>query len=187
MTNDDVSVRKRLPTLGLHHHMRLTQSDIGRTVICAGLIALGLISSLPGCQKARTNADFIPSPSQSQDALRAALEAWKAGQPSGPVAGTSPVVHVTDSSRVSSQTLDDYQILGEVPGNAPRCFAVKLKLSDPVEEKRERYVIVGIDPLWIFRHEDYDLLLHWEHQMPPEPTEDLESPLDAKSEVPVQP
>ncbi len=159
--------------------MRLTQPDIGRTATCAGLIVLFVIAALPGCQKARTNADFIPSPSQSQNALKAALEAWKAGKPAGPVAGTSPVVHVTDSNRVSSQTLDDYQILGEVPGNAPRCFAVKLKLSNPVEEKRERYVIVGIDPLWIFRHEDYDLLLHWEHQMPPEPTEELESALSA--------
>ncbi len=162
--------------------MRLAEPDIGRTVICAGLIALFAILWLPGCQKARTNADFIPSPGQSQNALKAALAAWKAGQPAGPVAGTSPVVHVTDSSRVSNQTLDDYQILGEVPGNAPRCFAVKLKLSDPTEEKRERYVIVGIDPLWIFRHEDYDLLLHWEHQMPPEPTEDLESQLPVARE-----
>lgn len=168
--------------------MRLTQSDIGRTVIYAGLTVLFLISSLPGCRKARTNADYIPSPNQSQDALTIALEAWKAGQPSGPVAGTSPEVHVTDSSRVSSQSLDDYQILGEVPGNAPRCFAVKLKLSDPLEEKRERYVIVGIDPLWIFRHEDYDLLLHWEHQMPPASKEDpVTSPRDAKSRDPVQP
>lgn len=161
--------------------MRLTQSDI-RTATCAGLIVLFAISSLSGCQKARTNADFIPSPSQSQDALRAALESWKAGQPSGPVAGTSPLVYVTDSSRVSGQTLADYQILGEVPGNAPRCIAVRLKLSDPTEEKRERYVIVGIDPLWIFRHEDYDLLLHWEHQMPSEPKEDLELPLPASRE-----
>ena len=49
-------------------------------------------------------------------------------------------------------------------------------------------MIVGIDPLWIFRHEDYDLLLHWEHQMPTESKQDpATSPLDAKSEVPEQP
>jgi hypothetical protein len=28
-------------------------------------------------------------------------------------------------------------------------------------------VVIGIDPLWVFRHEDYDLLLHWEHPMEP--------------------
>lgn len=172
--------------------MRLTQLDVRKTANVAWLmvcIALSsLLSSSCGCQKARTNADFIPSQSQSLEALTFALDAWKAGKPAGPVPGTSPVVHITDSSRVSSQTLDDYQILGDVPGNAPRCIAVKLKLSHPAEEKRERFVIVGIDPLWIFRHEDYDLLLHWEHQMPPASQKDsVTSPLDAESEVPVQP
>lgn len=132
------------------------------TLFCAAM-------SLSGCGTGRTNADYIPSPGESHEALSIALDAWKAGQPAGPVPGSSPVVHITDSSRASGQILDDYEILGNVPGNAARCLAVKLKLSNPTEEKRERYVIVGIDPLWIFRHEDYDMLLHWEHQMAAEP------------------
>ena len=168
--------------------MRLTQLDVHKLATAVGLLTCIALSAFSGCQKARTNADFIPSQSQSLEALKVALDAWKAGKPSGPVPGTSPVVHITDSSRVSGQTLDDYQILGDVPGNAPRCIAVKLKFSHPAEEKRERFVIVGIDPLWIFRHEDYDLLLHWEHQMPTESKQvPATSPLDAESEVPVQP
>ena len=59
---------------------------------------------------------------------------------------------------------------------------MKLKLSNPTAEKRERYVIVGIDPLWIFRQEDYDLLLHWEHQMPPARPEDSAVTLPESSE-----
>ncbi|RLT10449.1 MAG: hypothetical protein DWI22_03735 [Planctomycetota bacterium] len=164
-------------------------------VACSRLRVLFVIFLMSGCQEGRTNADFIPSSGQSQEALTVALDAWKAGipsgpvpatspviQPSGPVPATSPVIHVTDSSRISGQTLDDYQILGEVPGNAERCFAVKLKLSNPTAEKRERYVIVGIDPLWIFRQEDYDLLLHWEHQMPPARPEDSAVTLPESSE-----
>ena len=151
-------------------------------VACSRLRVLFVIFLLSGCQEGRTNADFIPSSGQSQEALKVALDAWKAGIPSGPVPATSPVIHVTDSSRISGQTLDDYQILGEVPGNAERCFAVKLKLSNPTAEKRERYVIVGIDPLWIFRQEDYDLLLHWEHQMPPARPEDSAVTLPENSE-----
>ncbi|MBC7965957.1 MAG: hypothetical protein H7Z17_08535 [Fuerstia sp.] len=168
--------------------MRQTQLHVRKTATAAALMACIALSAFLGCQKARTNADFIPSQNQSLEALKAALDAWKAGTPSGPVPGTSPVVHITDSSRVAGQTLDDYEILGDVPGNAPRCIAVKLKLSNPAEEKRERFIIVGIDPLWIFRHEDYDLLLHWEHQMPTESKQvPATSPLDAKSEVPEQP
>jgi hypothetical protein len=168
--------------------MRQTQLHVRKTATAAALMTCIALSAFLGCQKARTNADFIPSQNQSLKALKAALDAWKGGKPSGPVPGTSPVVHVTDSSRVTGQSLDDYEILGDVPGNAPRCFAVELKLSNPAEEKRERFTIVGIDPLWIFRHEDYDLLLHWEHQMPPESKQvPASSPFDAKSEVPEQP
>jgi hypothetical protein len=132
-------------------------------------MAIAVFIFLPGCGKTRTDAEFVPSVQQSDVALKAVLEGWKAGQPSGPVPGTSPQVHVTDSSRVPGQVLEDYQILGEVPGNAPRCLAVRLKLANPGEERRERYVVVGIDPLWVFRHADYDLLLHWEHKMEKDP------------------
>ncbi len=162
--------------------MQPIRDNTCRIALCTRLIVVFAILLLSGCQEARTNSDFIPSSSTSRDALKIALDAWKSGKPGGPVPDTSPVVHVTDSSRVSGQTLDEYQILGEVPGNAPRCIAVKLKLSNPTEEKRERYVIVGIDPLWIFRHDDYDLLLHWEHHMPTEPPGDSEATLPANSE-----
>ncbi len=149
--------------------MQLTQQDVGRAVRCIWATLFCAALSLSGCGTRRTNADYIPSPRASHEALSIVLDAWKAGQPAGPVAGSSPVVHMTDSSRVSGQILDEYEILGNVPSNAPCCLAVKLKLSNPTEVKRERYVIVGIDPLWIFRHEDYDMLLHWEHQMAAEP------------------
>ncbi|HVW02959.1 MAG TPA: hypothetical protein VHB77_21545, partial [Planctomycetaceae bacterium] len=58
-----------------------------------------------------------------------------------------------------------YQILGEVPGDTPRCYAVRLKLTDPDAEERARFVVVGIDPLWVFRYEDFQLIAHWDHRM----------------------
>ena len=47
------------------------------------LIILLATLSLPGCQKNRTNADFIPASSRSEEALKFAMEAWKSGQGSG--------------------------------------------------------------------------------------------------------
>jgi hypothetical protein len=64
--------------------------------------------------------------------------------------------------------LDDFEILGEVPGPTGRCFAVRLKLREPVAEEKVRYAVFGIDPLWVFRQEDLEMLGHWEHPMPPE-------------------
>jgi hypothetical protein len=44
-------------------------------------------------------------------------------------------------------------------------FTVKLTLEDPATELKARYVVVGIDPVWVFRQEDYDMLSHWDHPM----------------------
>ena len=132
-------------------------------------LLLLLIPGFTGCSGQRSESEFIPSERTSHDAIVTALEAWKAGQATGPVPGTTPVIHVTDSSRGSGQTLKAFEILGEVPGNAPQCFLVRLVLENPSEERRERFVVFGIDPLWVFRHEDYDMLLHWEHPIPKEP------------------
>jgi hypothetical protein len=115
----------------------------------------------------RSDADFIPSDIVCRRALSSALQAWQAGVPVGPVPQSTPLIHVTDSSRIEQRPLQSWRILGQVPGNAPSCYAVQLTLDHPVEQRRERYVVVGIDPLWVFRHEDYDLLLHWEHPMKP--------------------
>ena len=115
----------------------------------------------------RSEAEFIPADAVCEAALRQVFDAWVAGAAAGPVAGTAPVVHVTDSTRVKQRPLLAWEILGRVPGNAPGCYAVRLQLDQPREERRERYVVIGIDPLWVFRHEDYDLLMHWEHPMEP--------------------
>lgn len=140
-------------------------------LIC--LCAIGYLSTI-GYRPVDRTKEFIPPPAKAERAIRAVMEAWKKGNPVGIVEGTnSPIVHVIDSHRNAGQVLVDFEILGEVPGNAPRCFAVKAMLSNPEKTLRLRYVVVGIDPLWVFRHEDYDLLSHWEHRM--EPAESAES------------
>lgn len=130
---------------------------------------------LAGCGQVDRTSDFIPSPTVAHSALTTAMEAWKDGEPVGPVPGTKPVIYVVDSHRNAGLSLESYEILGEVPGNAPRCFAVKAKLTDPEKEERLRYILVGIDPLWIFRQEDYDLLTHWEHPMEDSKSKKLQS------------
>ena len=43
---------------------------------------------------------------------------------------------------------------------------VRLVLAGPAEERRERYVVVGLDPVWVFAYPDYEMLMHWDHPMP---------------------
>ena len=153
-----------------------------RPITFIATLALSLFW-LTGCSESDTK--FVPDSETALAAVTAAMNAWKNGVAPGPVPHTAPLVHLTDSHRQPGQALSEFEVLGEVPGNADRCFAVRLKLSSPEAEERVRYVVVGIDPLWVFRHEDYDMLMHWEHPM--EKTADADDPAadspsgDAKS------
>jgi hypothetical protein len=120
--------------------------------------------------------DYTPSVVDAELALERSLDAWKEGLPPGEIAGTSPLIFVTDASRKLGQVLANYRILGEAHGTSGRTFVVVLNLQNPDEELRTQYIVVGIDPLWVFRQEDYELLTRWDHLMKPEETKDNPNP-----------
>ncbi|HKB35021.1 MAG TPA: hypothetical protein VKD72_01120 [Gemmataceae bacterium] len=109
---------------------------------------------------------FIPAEDKARPALEAALTAWQRGEPHGPVAGSSsPVIQFADSHHKPGQRLRSFAVLSLAPGDGPRVFSVKLTLENPAEEVRARYVVVGLDPLWVIRHEDWEMIAHWDHPM----------------------
>ena len=57
------------------------------------------------------------------------------------------------------------ELIGEVSTDAARGFAARLTLEKPDEEPVVRFLAIGIDPLWVFRQEDYELFSHWMHPM----------------------
>lgn len=143
------------------------------------LAALLLVGA--GCSDKTTN--YTPSVSDAESTLRQSLDAWKAGLPAGEIAGTTPLIFVTDASRKPGQVLANYRILGETRriqgetrGPSGRTFVVVLNLQNPEEELRVQYIVVGIDPLWVFRQEDYELLTRWDHLMKTEETKSNPEP-----------
>ena len=135
---------------------------LGWTVLLSMLAACSSDQAIP--TSAESTERYVPKPEQAESALRAALEAWRAGQPPGMVPDITPQVHVTDTFRKPNERLVDYEILGEVPTDKPRCYAVDLRY-EPERFERSGFTVVGIEPLWIFRLEDVELLAHWEHNM----------------------
>ncbi len=140
--------------------MRFREIEYSALFVC--LICIVSIS-VYGCHD-RT-ADFKPSNDLAEIALSRALEEWKAGKLAGEIAGTKPVIHVTDNNRNPKQSLEEFKILGETPGRSGRTYAVELSLKHPDEQIKTEYIVVGIDPLWVFRREDFELLMHWDHRM----------------------
>ena len=146
-------------------------------VICIPILLIVLGIAFAGLENNNTSAKFIPSPAVTESAVKAAMEAWMNGQPTGPIEGTKPLIQLVDSQRKPGQVLTSYEILGEVPGNGARCFAVRVQLANPEKQERLRYAVVGIDPLWVFRLEDYEMLCHWAHPMGErKPSETPETP-----------
>jgi hypothetical protein len=138
------------------------------------LVLLGVVLLVgSGCTRSRSYDRFIPSEDTARHCIDMAMAAWQQGVPPGPLATSSPEVHVVDSERRPNQRLVGYEILGEVPGDGPRCFAVRLELENPREEKTARYLVIGIEPLRVFRHEDFVMLAHWDNCPPAEPEPDI--------------
>jgi len=121
-----------------------------------------------GCSRTQRNEEFIPREEVALAALQSYLRAWSAGSTTQAVPDTNPPVMVVDELRLKGRTLMAYKVLGPVPADAPLCFAVQLNLGNPAEEVRERYVVVGLDPLWVWRYDDYLMVTHWAHPMPDE-------------------
>lgn len=129
------------------------------------LLATILVSGVGGCHPRSTGYErYVPSAKLAREALDQVMMAWKNGEPAGPLkCQSSPItIRVADTARRAGQRLGMYEVLGEVSGEGPRTFVVRLKLENPNAEEEAIYYLVGIDPLWVFRQEDYNALVHWD-------------------------
>jgi hypothetical protein len=113
-----------------------------------------------GCSRGPSRVeDFTPAGDAARKALEAALAHWQAGGPTGAVPNTSPAVEVTDSKWRAGQKLQAFEIVGDEPpaGPGPRFFKVRLTpAKGPPAEVR--YAVLGVDPLLVYRDEDYQKL-----------------------------
>lgn len=141
------------------------------------------LSLFAGCEPSgpRPAPDaFVPAPELARSALAASLQAWRDGRPTGPASVAGVAVEVSDSGRDPARPLRGFTILGPIGADDRRCFAVRLTFDDPAGERTERYLVMGRNPIWVFRQDDYDRISHWEHEVEDEAEEDAP---DATSEA----
>ena len=126
-----------------------------------GLLGLGVIlAGACGCS-GKSYQKYIPASGTAREALDEVLAAWKDGKAMGRIESLSRPIQVLDSRWLKRRGLRDYEILGEVHEDGPRCFTTRLVLDRPAEEQKVRYYVFGIEPLWVCRQEDYDMINHW--------------------------
>jgi hypothetical protein len=131
------------------------------------LLLAGTCLWLTGCgDRPRESTPAPPELEPARAALVASLEAWKSGHhETGALIGSDPAIATADVQRFDRPLLD-FTIVGPLSVRGPaRSFAVHLVLDSPREPVDTRYVVLGEDPLWVFGHDDYERILHWEHKM----------------------
>jgi hypothetical protein len=119
-----------------------------------------------GCGNSSNAARFVPREDVAREALSLALTAWKQGGSDSLALDETTSIQVVDQHRRAGQALEDFRIIGEVAGDGGRWFEVELHLEKPAQREQVRYVVVGVNPLWVFRQYDYEMLSHWDHPMP---------------------
>ena len=83
------------------------------------------------------------------------MNAWQGGQPYGTVTAGTPITLV-DSRWQSGQGLERFEILEELPPNPHRSIRVRLKLARQRAEEEATYLIIGLEPVLIYRAEDFE-------------------------------
>lgn len=123
-------------------------------------VCRAIFVSLVGCALAIAGGCGVapaidPGVDGGRAALDAALSAWKSGAAVGAVTGTKPPVQAVDSVWGSGKKLKDYEIVAADPGSSPPRWNVRLKMEGQPKAEDAVYVLVGADPVWVYREDDF--------------------------------
>jgi hypothetical protein len=128
------------------------------TAKCSWLVILaGWVSVLGtlGCNK-NPESRYIPSGATARESVEAALNAWKNGEPPGSIKLGEKPVNIVDSRWQRGTKLESFQVTEELAPNPHPSYKVKLQFAKETASSETTYLVIGLDPLLIYRSEDYE-------------------------------
>jgi hypothetical protein len=129
-----------------------------------------LFATIASCERGSSEGPppaFVPSWAEARQALECSLSAWRDPQSPPPASSNSLGVQTVDKQRETNQRLLSFQILGQSDIENTRQFTVRLNLEGEESPQLVKYNVLGREPVWVFRLDDYEKLSHWEHDMSP--------------------
>lgn len=106
-----------------------------------------------GCGDTSTTR-YVPSSDTALTALQQGLDAWQSGATLTTITVSTPAVNVFDMRWQQGAKLEKYEIVKTIEGREHPTFEVQVTLDKKSPEKNT-YIVVGIDPLLVFRDVDY--------------------------------
>jgi hypothetical protein len=117
--------------------------------------ALFVSSGGLGCAS-KTYDHLIPAEDASREALEEALSSWESGATDSKIVASGRTIQVLDAKWRAGQKLASHEILSvEADADGKSWFSVKLVMKKPAGEQNARYVVIGNEPIWVYREDDY--------------------------------
>jgi hypothetical protein len=130
---------------------------------------VGLFAAIfcPSCQQAPEpgKRGHLPDPPAARRAVETALGQWHDAPPTDLTTPAIRPVMFVDQQRRPGRPLSGFAILGESEADGALRFRVKLSLADPDESLLVDYYVFGQDPTWVYRAEDFDMIMHMDKSM----------------------
>jgi len=135
-----------------------------------------ILCSSCGTNSSSNSQGRLPDPALARRAVETSLGKWHDSPDLATTSNPSPSVVFVDQQRRPGQRLLSFAVLGESEITGCRQYLVKLSLAEPDESTLVAYTVFGQDPIWVYRREDLDMIMHWEHPMPADPQAPADSP-----------
>jgi hypothetical protein len=105
----------------------------------------------------------LPSAVVAHQALQTSLDAWKAGKPPSSLAGEKPGIEAVDFEWKAGKVLSNYTLGEEVTGQGVQTLSASLTIKGEPGPEEVKYMILGLDPVRIFRDEDYNRAMNMDN------------------------
>jgi hypothetical protein len=154
--------------MGKSQAMSVRTDRSGHRRLATWACFVALFATITACERddgEPAKPGFVPSWVEARQALESALSTWRDAPVPLPASFDIPAVEFVDSQRKTNQRLLSFQILGQTDVEYIRQFTVRLNLEGEESPQLVKYNIVGRQPVWIFRLENYEMISHWQHDM----------------------
>jgi hypothetical protein len=105
----------------------------------------------------------IASTEVARKALETSLKAWKSGKPASSLTAEKPRIEAVDFEWKARKTLSDYKVGEVASGQGTQTFAATLTIKGEPAPRQVRYMVLGLDPVLVFRDEDFDRFMNMDN------------------------